>query len=549
MINQDVNTNLNQTEKQEIQTKNSGFMLPSVVNPEANSFYVAPFGAARTVTGSLYYLEYFDANLKPFRFTIDAGMFQVGKKINLYRINSNLGFDPSKLDTIVLTHAHLDHCGRVPYLVKMGFEGPIYCTPATSEIATVVMLDSAKMQEEGEIEEQKKIPLPEEYTEVTDLQKQALQSKKDGKGELEQIGAIADAMSQSKGHLKLYSIADAQKATTMFKTFGYHKKFKIHPDLELEYCDAGHILGSAYVLIRNLVTGKEVVFSGDLGNVDKPIIENPEIGPKMSNLTNVFTETTYGDKQHGKKEPKLKLLEACKETLERGHTVFIPAFSVERAQEIIYFLYELMEEQSLPYCPVFLDSPMASAVVDICNAHQELYDEAMEQKIANNQSPFDWTNLVITRTRDESKQLNANKGAQIVIAGSGMLTGGRIMHHVKHNVENPDHMLVFCGYQAEGTLGREILDGATEVEIMDEVKQVRIQTSIIREFSAHADQLTLLAWLDGIYQNPKVAEKQPTLFLMHGEKAAVEGYQTLVNQTFPDIKTYWPKFAERIRMW
>jgi metallo-beta-lactamase family protein len=520
-------------------------------NPTPNSFYVSFFGAARTVTGSLYYLEYYDQNLKPFRFTIDAGMFQVGNRANLYRINSYLGFDPKSLDAIVLTHAHLDHCGRIPYLTKMGFNGPIYSTPATLEIASVVMLDSARMQDE----EGNKDKLPEEYKEMDAIQKAAYAEKfKNSSGsesgeenELPQLGQIKEKMADGEGYLKLYSIPDANKAITFFETHPYHEKFKIHEDLEIEYWDAGHILGSAYVVITNTKTGQQVVFSGDLGNIDKPIIEDPETPPKLKNITHVFTETTYGDKQHGKKEPKAKLLEACKETLELKQKVFIPAFSVERAQEIIYFLNELMEEGSLPYVPVFLDSPMAQAVVDICLEHKELYDSQMEEKVAKKQNPFLWKNLKITATRDDSKKINFVNEPCIVIAGSGMLTGGRILKHLAHNISKEANMLVFCGYQAEGTLGRQISDGEKTVEI-DTIKyDVKIKTSMIREFSAHADQLTLIKWLDGLYD--KSANTKPTLFLMHGEIKAVEGYQKLVNDTLPNIQTYWPKFSERVKMW
>jgi metallo-beta-lactamase family protein len=545
-----------------------------------NTLDVSFFGAARTVTGSLYFLEYTDSNLKPFSFTIDAGMFQVGSRVNLYRINSFLGFNPKELDAIVLTHAHLDHCGRIPYLVKMGFNGKIYSTPTTLEIASVVMLDSARMQDE----QGNRDALPQEYKDIDSIQKEALEKKfikpnsklqleqaqglgKEGglelnsekdivdivnlnkttSGEINQIEAIQAKLTEGEGFLKLYSTADVTKAISLFQTHDYHEKFKIHPELEIEYFDAGHILGSAFVIITNLVTGQQVAFSGDLGNVDKPIIIDPERPPKLKNLTNVFTETTYGDKQHGKKLPKLKLQEACLKTLQMGNKVFIPAFSVERAQEIVYFLNELMDENSLPYVPVYLDSPMATAVVDICIEHEELYDEQMKSKVKNHKNPFKWNNLKILETRDDSKAINYVDHPCIIIAGSGMLTGGRILKHLERNISNPDHMLVFCGYQAEGTLGRKILDGEKIVEINDRKLDVKIQTSIIREFSAHADQLTLLSWLDALVDLN--SPTNPTLYLMHGEKSAIEGYQKLVNESIPKVKTYWPKFAEKVNLY
>lgn len=501
------------------------------------------FGAARTVTGSLYHLEYMGGDGKVFRFIVDAGMFQVGSRANLYRVNSFLGFDPKKVDCLVLTHAHLDHCGRIPYLVKMGFRGEIYSTPATREIAEVVMSDAARMREDNG-------HAPDEYLDMEFFQKQQYKAKFDGNDnthEKPQLEAIRENLDKGEGFLKLYSTADVAQTASQFKTYKYHRPFKIHEDLEVEFFDAGHILGSSYVKITNLVTKKVIVFSGDLGNIDKPIIEDPEMLEKIENLTHVFTETTYGDTIHGQKHPKEKLYEACNDTLVAGNKVFIPSFSVERAQEIIYFLYELMEEKKLPYVPVYLDSPMANAVVDIVLNHEELYDREMEEKINSNNNPFTWKNLQVLETGDDSKTLNHRQGPCIVIAGSGMMTGGRIMKHMKFNISNPKHMLVFCGYQAEGTMGRDITDGAREVEIDGIPLEVNIQQSMIREFSAHADQLTLLKWLDAM--TIKTGSPRTHLFLMHGETKAVLAYEKLVNESLPNIDCVWPKFAETIDMW
>lgn len=506
--------------------------------------FVTFCGAARTVTGSLYHLEYIDSKGESFKFVLDAGMFQVGGRANLYRVNSHLVFDPKELDALVLTHGHLDHCGRIPYLVKMGFDGPIYSTPATQEIAEVVMSDSARMQKDDQGR------LPQEYLAIDYFQKEEYKKQFSNTAEEptkpeNQLKMIEKQLEQGQGHLKLYSEVDVIKTMGMFETYSYHKKFKIHQEIEVEFFDAGHILGSAYVVFHFLVDDKKVVFSGDLGNLDKPIIEDPEIPPVVNNLAAVFTETTYGNKIHGQKQPKIKLEEAVTPVLEKGHKVFIPSFSVERAQEIIYFLYELMEEKKIPTVPVYLDSPMAIKVVDIMKEHIELYDNDMDKKISTNHNPFTWKNLKIMTTPEDSKSINHLNNPCIIIAGSGMLTGGRMLKHLSYNIQNPNHLLMFCGYQAEGTLGRQIMDNASEVEIDQRKFEVNIQKINITEFSAHADRITLHKWLEDLYNGSDKA----TLFLMHGEAEAVIAYQDEINKTIPNLKTHWPKFAEKVEIW
>ncbi|MGL4758706.1 MAG: MBL fold metallo-hydrolase [Patescibacteria group bacterium] len=496
-------------------------------------------GAARTVTGSLYKLEYTDKNGKPFNFILDAGMFQVGGRASLYRVNSYLVFDPKTIDAMVLTHGHLDHCGRIPYLFKMGMDCPIFCTPATADIAEVVMRDAARMQKNDEGK------LPQEYLDMEYFQKESYKKKfEEGKGEVSQLEKIKEKFVEGDGYLKLYSDENVTQAVTKMIQYDYHKKFKIHPEIEVEFFDAGHIIGSAYVVFNFLEHNKRVVFSGDLGNIDKPIIEDPEVPPIIDNLAAIFTETTYGNKIHGTKQPKLKLQEAIDPILKNGNKVFIPSFSVERAQEVIYFLYELMEEKKIPYVPVYLDSPMAQKVVDICIEHENLYDDEMEKKESMKRNPFTWKNLKVLESKGESKSINHIQKPIIIIAGSGMMTGGRILKHVAMNAKNPDHLLMFCGYQAEGTLGRKIMDGATEIEIDGEVIPFAMQKINITEFSAHADRLTLEKWLKDMYNG----KDTPILFLMHGEADAVTFYQDIINKDIPNLRTYWPKFSETVEI-
>ena len=422
-------------------------------------------GAARTVTGSQYYLEYVGPDGSKFNFCIDSGMFQVGGKVNLFKVNSHLVFDPKKLDVIVLTHAHLDHCGRIPYLVKSGFGGRIFSTEATRQIAEVVMTDAAKLSTDENGNSY--------YFPVKNMTEAEMKPK----SEKFNLSEIADQVSNEKffpkpnndpnlngaeiqdvkktENLGLYGLEEVEQTMTRFKTYGYHQKFMIHPNLQVEFWDAGHILGSAYLNITELSTGRNVVFSGDLGNVGKPIIEDPEMPKVLPKLTHIFTETTYGDKFHGNLDPRARLREIAFKTLNRKGKLLIPAFSIERCQEVIYYLTELMRENLLPSVPIYLDSPMGSKVLKICLEHPELYDDAMKQKIANAQNPLVFKQLKILDTADDSKSLNHVKEPCIIIAGSGMLNGGRILKHLTFHIEDEKNTILMVGYQAEGTLDRK----------------------------------------------------------------------------------------------
>jgi metallo-beta-lactamase family protein len=492
-------------------------------------------GAARTVTGSQYYFEYQEnESAKVFRFCVDSGMFQVGQKVNLFKINSHLLFDPKQLDCIVLTHAHLDHCGRIPYLVKNGFGGRIYSTPATKEIAYVVMADAARHQENG-------MYMPDIGDILGDDNKKVPASKIDTEKEKE---------NGAEENLVLYTSEDVEATISRFKTYQYHEKFKIHPNLEIEFWDAGHILGSAFLIITELSTGKVIAMSGDMGNINKPIIEDPELPSHFPQLTHIFTETTYGNRLHGTLEPKEKLRKAVYKTLKRKAKVLIPSFSVERAQEIIYYLVELMRENKIPQVPIYLDSPMANKVLEIVLDHPELYDQDMRDKIQDKEHPLRYNNLQILETPADSKTLNNRNKPCVIIAGSGMLTGGRILKHLMFNIDNPNHTLIFVGYQATGTLGREILDGATEIEIEGKVLAVRNEIAVINEFSAHADQLLLKKWVMSLVQEVPEGRKPPVVFLMHGEKeASLTLGQELEGSLRSRVDTYWPHFGEWQVLW
>jgi metallo-beta-lactamase family protein len=343
-------------------------------------------GAARTVTGSQYYLQYTpDAGGKPFRFCIDSGMFQVGQKVNLFKVNSHLIFDPRLLDCVVLTHAHLDHCGRLPYLVKRGFGGKIYSTRATREITEVTLMDAAALSKNDPSN-------PDYFFPVKGFRKIDVTHQKDKFISSEVANEILP-YKLAQANYGLYDQGDVEITMSRFKTFEYHSKFLIHNDLEIEFMDAGHILGSAFVIIHHIPSGKKIIFSGDLGNLDKPIIEDPEFPRGITSITHIFTETTYGNRLHGQLDPKQKLREMCYKPLKSGGKVFIPSFSIERAQEVIYFLVELMRENKLPQVPIFLDSPMAQKVLEIALDHPELYDDEMAEKIKTKAHPLIYQQL------------------------------------------------------------------------------------------------------------------------------------------------------------
>jgi metallo-beta-lactamase family protein len=501
-------------------------------------------GAARTVTGSMYYLEYTPDNGRIYRFVLDAGMFQVGEDVSLYKMNSNLLFEPKLLDAMVLTHCHLDHCGRIPILVNHGFGGRIHSTPATRELAEIVLLDAAKQQEPDQRDKQL-------HLDALGIRNEDLDPNLNTDWYIPKNPEMMH---------KLYDQHDVEMSISRFKTHEYHQEFELFPNLFIEFRDAGHILGSANVVISEKQDGqvvKQMIFSGDLGNPNKPIIRDPEMHKDLHKLTHVVVESTYGDRLHPTLQPKLRLKEIVKKTFQKRGKLLIPSFSVERAQEVIYYLSELMRDNEIPQMPIFLDSPMASKVLDVCLGHPELYDELLREKIRQHAHPLLYKQLRVLNSIEESKSINGKPGSYILIAGSGMLNGGRILKHLLHNGSYSENTLLFVGYQAQGTLGREILDlwksGQTpNVNVDGYDMEIKAEIAVINEFSAHADQAMTKRWIaDMVFNREKFDRYQDlTVFITHGEHSASETLARELKAQHPeDLSPYYPRFGERVVVW
>lgn len=459
-------------------------------------------GAAETVTGSMTLLEANGAKI-----LIDAGMFQGEHELEEQNLDS-LPLSPKEIDHIVLTHSHLDHVGRLPLLVKNGFKGEIHATPATLDIARIILFDSQKvMEEEAEHLTRRKLRRGGEPVEP------------------------------------LYSTEDVFLTTALFgKGENYGEHFSLGGGISGVFRDAGHILGSAFLslVVKENGAEKHLIFSGDLGNYDKPIVRDPE-PPHLEDPIWTQIESTYGDRLHKSiKESVNELREAITDTFKAGGNVVIPSFALERAQDILYYLREFYEAGELPKCNVFLDSPLAISATNIFRMHKECYDEEAHELFREHKDPFQFPYLEFTRTVAASRKINEIKKNAIIIAGSGMCTGGRVKHHLKHNLWRKESSVIFVGFQAKGTLGRKIINGAEEVTIYGEPIAVKAKIYTINGFSSHADQQGLMGWLSRIKGNPTVG-------IVHGEPEAQEVLQKKIKEEL-GFKTKIPKYEETIEI-
>lgn len=449
-------------------------------------------GAAREVTGSRHLLE---VNGK--KILLDCGLFQ-GRRQEAEIKNREFCFNPSEIDAVILSHAHIDHSGGLPFLVKNGFKGSIFSTFATRDLCNYMLMDSAFIQEKD----------------VEYMNKKFSKKKK----------TLAEP---------LYTIEDAQQTLNQFYAVGYERAFVVNDGLVCSFYDAGHILGSA--LIHLIVYEKEtdrrftLAFTGDLGRKNLPILRDPQSLPPTEYL---ITENTYGDRFHDSiLDAGKKLEEVINRTAKRGGKILIPAFAVERTQEIVYHLNLLWQQKRIPDLPVYVDSPLSANVTEVFMNHPECFDkETFKEFIEHRKNPFGFGRLQYTRDVSESKALNELNGPAIIISASGMCENGRILHHLRNNIENPRNTIMLVGFMAKDTLGRKILEQQEIVNIFGEPHHVRAEVVVMNAFSGHADRNDLINYISKI-------EGLKKIFLVHGEEEqSIKFEEVLSEHGFKDVE-------------
>ena len=457
------------------------------------------WGGVGTVTGSKYLIEASGG-----RVLVDCGMFQGLKELR-DRNWQEPPFDPASLDAVLITHAHIDHTGYLPRLVAEGFRNPVYCSRGTADLLKVLLPDAARLQEE-------------------------------------------DADYRNRHHLTkhnpalpLYTEDDARTALGLLRPVeNTGEPVAVAKGIRAGFRIAGHILGSSLVLVEIDGEGKgtdvrRVLFSGDLGHYDQPIIRDPVAPPACDYL---LVESTYGDRLHDPEKPADALARIISDAAERKAVVLIPAFAIGRTQELIYLIRELEDKKLIPVLPVRVDSPMAAAATQAYSNRKEEQDEEYASVLARREHPLRTHSMITASSREESKRLNAEEGARIIISASGMMTGGRVLHHARRVLPDRNATIVFVGYQAAGTTGRRILDGEREVKIFGQFVPVRCRTERIGGFSAHADWSEVLRWLGGLPSTPR------RVFITHGEPAAAEAMRRHIVERFGwtvDVPQYGDK--------
>ncbi|WP_288805544.1 MBL fold metallo-hydrolase [uncultured Treponema sp.] len=452
-------------------------------------------GAAEEVTGSKHILE-----IDGHQIMIDCGAFQ-GKRQLSDTKNRDFDIAADKLDAVVLTHGHYDHCGLLPVLTKKGFTGNIYATPATRDIANLVMMDSARIQ-------------------ARDAEFLAKQANKKG---------------EKFTWRPLFNEDDVVKTANQIISLSYNRKMYIAPNVSLEFYDAGHILGSgfAYLTITNGSEETRVLFTGDIGRKEKPIIRNPAVN--MPPPDYIVLESTYGNRKHEDAEFAMKELErVVRDTCSKKGKIIIPSFAIERAQELVFYLHLLTDRKKIPVIPIYVDSPMAANATSVFRVHPECYDESVNEAfLKHHKNPFGFGSLSFTTSVEESKSLNDKEGPMIIISADGMCEAGRVLYHLANEIGNERNTILIVGYMAENTLGRKIRDGEKEVKILGDMYHVNAKVEQINAFSAHADYTEMTDWLKTIDTS-----RLKNIFLVHGEKEAQEFFTDYLHQNgFSNVTT------------
>ncbi|HEY2015724.1 MAG TPA: MBL fold metallo-hydrolase [Bryobacteraceae bacterium] len=447
------------------------------------------WGAAGTVTGSMHLLE---SGGK--RYLLDCGLYQGRRKDADFK-NRHLPFPASSIDGVVLSHAHIDHCGNLPTLVKNGFSGPIFTTPATVDLCNWMLRDTAHIQEKDAEFVNKR------------LEKRKSHGLENGVVE------------------PLYTMADAERTLPLFQPVPYHQPHLLNPQLTYVSYDAGHILGSSSVILHEASNGRvRLAFSGDVGRPNLPIIRDPEPLPPAEYL---ILESTYGGRFHKSVSHVInKLADVVNRTAHRGGRIIVPSFAVGRTQQLVLLLHQLANEKRIPNIPIFVDSPLAINVTTVHREHPECFDDETREYIVHGEDPFGFSRLQYVREASESKKLNDLHGPFVVISASGMAEQGRILHHLRNNIEDPRNTVLITGFQAQDTLGRKLVEKWPEVRIFGEPMRVRAEISSLDELSAHADQGELMEWIR------PMAPALRKVFLVHGEPQQSEVLAKLLHSTY-----------------
>jgi len=457
------------------------------------------YGAAKEVTGSKHLLQFRGKNV-----LLDCGMFQ-GHRREAENKNRHFPFKATSIDAVILSHAHLDHCGSLPTLYLQGFRGPVFCTPATKEVAELIMLDSAHIQQSDNAH-------------------------------------IAQVKNITEPDAPLYSQKEVYGVLKQFVTVPYHQDFSIAKHLVGYFKDAGHILGSAQIELtcKDIFSTRRLGFTGDLGRNKMPILKDPE---QMTDIDFFITESTYGNRLHENfDEAKRILKKYVIEAVARKAKMIVPSFALGRTQEMVYILHQLIDAGEIPRFPIYVDSPLAINITDVFKAHPECFDKETFETFSASDNPFGFRNLTYTRTTAESIALNNKKGPMMVISAAGMCEAGRIRHHLKSSVEDRNNMIIVTGFMAKNTLGRKIVDGEPALKIFDNMYRLRAQVVIINALSAHADAADLVDY------TARLGDRLKKVFIVHGEETQSSALQGRLQEKNIVKEIYIPEFMQGFKI-